>query len=111
LAIDDDGTGGARPGQGPGLAGPSDRIEAPGGTLRLISPAGTGTALIIHMPVEVSEEARGRPVAARACLWSLYACFGARSAALLATVGLPSGRSATAVEAVEEEVEPPGEPA
>jgi signal transduction histidine kinase len=51
LAIRDDGIGGADPGQGSGLVGLSDRIEALGGTLRVTSPAGTGTTLHIEVPV------------------------------------------------------------
>jgi len=43
LAIRDDGIGGADPGQGSGLLGLSDRIEALGGTLEVTSPAGKGT--------------------------------------------------------------------
>jgi glucose-6-phosphate-specific signal transduction histidine kinase len=39
LAIRDDGIGGADPGQGSGLVGLSDRIEALGGTLKVASPA------------------------------------------------------------------------
>jgi signal transduction histidine kinase len=52
LAIRDDGIGGADPGQGSGLVGLSDRIEALGGTLQVTSPAGSGTTLHIEVPVE-----------------------------------------------------------
>ncbi|HWD74188.1 MAG TPA: GAF domain-containing protein [Solirubrobacteraceae bacterium] len=52
LAIRDDGIGGADPGGGSGLMGLSDRIEALGGRLDLTSPAGSGTALLIQIPVE-----------------------------------------------------------
>ena len=52
LAIRDDGIGGADPGQGSGLVGLSDRIEALGGTLQVTSPAGSGTTLLIEVPVE-----------------------------------------------------------
>jgi signal transduction histidine kinase len=51
LAIRDDGIGGADPGQGSGLVGLSDRIEALGGTLEVTSPAGSGTTLRIEVPV------------------------------------------------------------
>ena len=51
LAIRDDGTGGADPAQGSGLTGLRDRIEALGGTLEVTSPAGSGTALLIEIPV------------------------------------------------------------
>jgi signal transduction histidine kinase len=50
LAISDDGIGGADPAQGPGLVGLSDRIEALGGMLEVISPAGGGTSLRIEIP-------------------------------------------------------------
>jgi signal transduction histidine kinase len=52
LAIRDDGVGGAEPGEGTGLLGLSDRIEALGGTLQVISPAGKGTTLLIEVPLE-----------------------------------------------------------
>jgi signal transduction histidine kinase len=52
LAIRDDGVGGANPEQGSGLVGLSDRIEALGGTLEVTSPAGSGTTLLIEMPLD-----------------------------------------------------------
>jgi signal transduction histidine kinase len=52
LAIRDDGIGGADPGQGSGLLGLRDRIEALGGTLQVTSPAGKGTTLLIEVPLE-----------------------------------------------------------
>jgi signal transduction histidine kinase len=52
LAIRDDGIGGADPGQGSGLVGLSDRIEALGGTLQVTSPAGSGTTLLIEVPLD-----------------------------------------------------------
>jgi signal transduction histidine kinase len=52
LAIRDDGIGGAEPGQGSGLVGLSDRIEALGGTLQVTSPTGDGTTLLIEIPLE-----------------------------------------------------------
>jgi PAS domain S-box-containing protein len=60
LAIRDDGIGGADPAQGSGLVGLGDRIEALGGTLKLASPAGRGTALLIEIPVE-SQGSAGSP--------------------------------------------------
>ena len=51
LAIRDDGVGGADPAQGSGLIGISDRIEALGGTLQVTSPAGSGTMLLIGIPL------------------------------------------------------------
>jgi signal transduction histidine kinase len=52
LMIGDDGVGGADPAQGSGLAGLSDRIEALDGTLRIISPRGGGTTLMIEIPLQ-----------------------------------------------------------
>jgi signal transduction histidine kinase len=50
LAIRDDGIGGADPSRGSGLVGLSDRIEALGGTLKVTSPTGIGTTLLIELP-------------------------------------------------------------
>jgi signal transduction histidine kinase len=52
LAIRDDGIGGADLGQGSGLLGLRDRIEALGGTFAVTSPAGQGTTLLIEVPLE-----------------------------------------------------------
>jgi signal transduction histidine kinase len=52
MAIRDDGVGGADPAQGSGLVGLDDRIEALGGTLEVKSPAGSGTTLLIEIPLE-----------------------------------------------------------
>jgi signal transduction histidine kinase len=51
LAIRDDGIGGADPAQGSGLVGLSDRIEALSGTLEVTSPTGSGTTLLIEIPL------------------------------------------------------------
>ena len=70
LAIRDDGIGGADPSQGSGLVGLSDRIEALGGTLQVTSPSGSGTTLLIEIPVEGRARwvarAVGPPLASRA---------------------------------------------
>ena len=60
LAIRDDGIGGADPAQGTGLVGLSDRIEALGGTLKVASPIGRGTTLLIEIPGE-SHSSAGAP--------------------------------------------------
>jgi signal transduction histidine kinase len=54
LAIRDDGVGGADPGQGSGLIGLSDRIEALGGTLEVTSRPGEGTTVLVEVPIEPS---------------------------------------------------------
>jgi signal transduction histidine kinase len=51
MAIRDDGIGGADPSRGSGLVELSDRIEALGGRLEVISPAGSGTTLVVEVPV------------------------------------------------------------
>ena len=51
LAIRDDGIGRADPARGSGLTGLRDRIEALGGTLKVTSPTGGGTTLLIEIPV------------------------------------------------------------
>jgi signal transduction histidine kinase len=52
LSIRDDGIGGADLRHGSGLIGLSDRVQALGGTLRLTSPAGSGTTVVIEIPLE-----------------------------------------------------------
>ena len=52
LAIRDDGLGGADPSRGSGLVGLSDRIKALGSTLEVTSPTGSGTTLLIELPVK-----------------------------------------------------------
>ena len=51
LMVRDDGVGGAAPGQGSGLLGLADRVEALGGSIEVHSPAGQGTRLQIDLPV------------------------------------------------------------
>ena len=52
LSIHDDGIGGADVGKGSGLLGLKDRIEALGGRMRIMSPAGNGTSLHITIPLD-----------------------------------------------------------
>jgi signal transduction histidine kinase len=52
LTIHDDGVGGADPGQGSGLIGLRDRIEALGGKIELASPAEGGTSLFVKIPID-----------------------------------------------------------
>ena len=52
LEISDNGTGGAHAGEGSGLLGIRDRVEALGGRLRLHSPAGGGTRITVEIPCE-----------------------------------------------------------
>jgi signal transduction histidine kinase len=51
VEIRDDGIGGTDPAKGSGLVGLNDRIEALGGTLEVTSPAGSGTTLLIEIPL------------------------------------------------------------
>jgi signal transduction histidine kinase/limonene-1,2-epoxide hydrolase len=50
LSVSDDGRGGADAAGGTGLTGLVDRVEAIGGTIRIVSPAGKGTALEVRLP-------------------------------------------------------------
>ena len=54
LSIRDDGVGGADAGQGSGLVGLTDRVEALGGEIEIASPAGSGTSLHVKIPIEPS---------------------------------------------------------
>jgi uncharacterized protein YhfF len=56
--VADDGTGGADASAGSGLAGLVSRIEALGGTLDVISPAGAGTRLRARIPLAPWRTAR-----------------------------------------------------
>jgi signal transduction histidine kinase/PAS domain-containing protein len=52
LSIRDDGCGGANPARGSGLVGLTDRVDALAGTIRVASPIGAGTTLLITLPLE-----------------------------------------------------------
>jgi PAS domain S-box-containing protein len=52
LSIRDDGIGGADVGKGSGLIGLQDRVEALGGQMRIMSPAGSGTSLHVTIPLD-----------------------------------------------------------
>jgi signal transduction histidine kinase len=54
LTINDDGVGGADPARGSGLTGLTDRVEALGGTLSVVSSTGEGTSLHVELPIEGS---------------------------------------------------------
>jgi signal transduction histidine kinase len=54
LSIRDDGVGGAAPDKGSGLVGLRDRVEAVGGTIDIVSPAGDGTSLLVELPCRQS---------------------------------------------------------
>ncbi len=51
ITVADDGVGGASLAKGHGLAGLSDRVEAAGGVMSLVSPAGGGTTLTVALPL------------------------------------------------------------
>jgi len=51
VSIRDDGVGGADPARGSGLIGLTDRVQALGGTLSLLSPPGQGTTIRVELPV------------------------------------------------------------
>jgi PAS domain S-box-containing protein len=50
VEVSDDGVGGADPAGGSGLRGLADRVEALGGSLEVVSPAGAGTMLRAEIP-------------------------------------------------------------
>jgi signal transduction histidine kinase len=50
LHVQDDGLGGADPGQGSGLVGLYDRVHALGGRVEITSPAGSGTSIVARLP-------------------------------------------------------------
>jgi signal transduction histidine kinase len=52
LEIRDDGIGGAAPGNGSGLTGLVDRVAALGGTITIQSQPGSGTSLLVGIPIE-----------------------------------------------------------
>jgi signal transduction histidine kinase len=52
LSVNDDGIGGADSGKGSGLLGLRDRVEALGGRIRIVSPAGGGTSLDVTIPLD-----------------------------------------------------------
>jgi signal transduction histidine kinase len=54
LSIRDDGVGGADPTRGSGLVGLRDRIEALGGIIEVASPTGSGTSLVVRVPLDRS---------------------------------------------------------
>src|SRR5262249_28415148 len=51
LRVTDNGVGGADPTRGSGLFGLQERIESLGGTIKVISPSGGGTSLLVDVPV------------------------------------------------------------
>jgi PAS domain S-box-containing protein len=55
VEVSDDGVGGADPAGGSGLRGLADRVEALGGTLEVVSPAGAGTYLRAEVPIAKGE--------------------------------------------------------
>jgi signal transduction histidine kinase len=52
LCVRDDGAGGADPTRGSGLIGLKDRVEVLGGTIEIASPPGSGTVLLVQIPIE-----------------------------------------------------------
>ena len=52
MTISDDGVGGAMTGNGSGMIGLKDRVEAVSGRLEIASPAGAGTTLEVTIPLD-----------------------------------------------------------
>jgi signal transduction histidine kinase len=67
VSIRDDGIGGADPARGSGLTGLTDRVEALGGRIAVLSPVGQGTSVVVELPFEGASEpgpdGLGRPPA------------------------------------------------
>jgi signal transduction histidine kinase len=64
VCVRDDGRGGADPTSGSGLVGLTDRVEALGGELELLSPPGAGTSVRVVLPfAAVGGPGAGEPVA------------------------------------------------
>ena len=59
LVVRDDGVGGADSRRGSGLVGLQDRVEVLGGRIRIDSPPGGGTSLVVTLPLEPAEIAAG----------------------------------------------------
>lgn len=59
LAVRDDGVGGADSRRGSGIVGLQDRVEVLGGRIRIDSPPGGGTSLVVTLPLEPAEMAAG----------------------------------------------------
>jgi signal transduction histidine kinase len=53
LSIRDDGVGGADPARGSGLIGLRDRAEALGGSIKVTSPSGEGTLILVELPLRL----------------------------------------------------------
>jgi signal transduction histidine kinase len=62
VEVRDDGVGGASP-DGTGLVGLQDRVEALGGTITIDSSAGSGTCVVVTLPIatEADEEIENFP--------------------------------------------------
>ncbi|GAA3256754.1 DUF4118 domain-containing protein [Dactylosporangium siamense] len=62
LSVHDDGIGGAKPGDGTGLVGLRDRVEALGGRFGVTSPVAAGTTLTAEIPLaEPDADAAAEP--------------------------------------------------
>jgi signal transduction histidine kinase len=57
LTVHDDGIGDADPSRGSGIIGLTDRVEALGGTISLVSPPGAGTMLQVQLPTDLADAA------------------------------------------------------
>jgi signal transduction histidine kinase len=65
LTIRDDGIGGADSSEGSGLIGLRDRVEALGGTMRVLSATGEGTSLLVSIPIASNEGANSEAASNR----------------------------------------------
>jgi signal transduction histidine kinase len=51
IEVRDDGIGGADAGRGSGILGLTDRVEALGGTISIVSPLHGGTTFSVRLPI------------------------------------------------------------
>src|SRR6476646_5773693 len=59
LSVRDDGVGGADAARGSGLVGLTDRVEALGGSIHIVAPAGEGTQITAELPLELKPSSSG----------------------------------------------------
>ena len=61
VSIRDDGVGGADPAGGSGLVGLTDRVEALGGSIRVVSKPEVGTNITAELPLESAMQESDEP--------------------------------------------------
>lgn len=80
LSVSDNGIGGANAGEGSGLIGLNDRVEALGGTMTIISIPGSGTSLNVTIPANRRQSALSSGTQTQSVLIARYRRMFARPA-------------------------------